>query len=139
MSTPPSTPAGPATTSGGGEVGKPIVLIVDDEAPIAEALAYIVEDAGYTAMAAPHGKAGLALALRYHPALIFSDLMMPQMGGREFIRALRAELGSSAPPVILMTAGDVRFAQDSGADGVLNKPFELAAVEPLLRHFLEAH
>lgn len=135
MSTPPSTPAGSATT---GEVGKPIVLIVDDEAPIAEALAYIVEDAGYTAMVAPHGNAGLALALRYHPALIFSDLMMPQMGGREFIRALRAELDDSAPPVILMTAGDVRFIQDAGADSVLKKPFELAAVESLLRHFLKA-
>lgn len=135
MSTPPSTPAEPATT---GDTGRPLVLIVEDEEPIAEALTYVIEDAGYSAMVAPHGKAGLALALRHRPALIFSDLMMPQMSGPEFIRALRAELDSNTPPIIIMTAADVRFAQDAGADSVLKKPFEIAVVESLLRRYLEA-
>lgn len=139
MSTPPSTPAGSAGPATTGEAGRPIVLIVDDEAPIAEALAYVVEDAGFTAMVAPHGKAGLALALQHRPALIFSDLMMPQMDGPEFIRALRAALDTRAPPVVIMTAADVRFAKDAGADSVLKKPFDLATVEALLRRFLGAH
>ena len=113
-----------------------IVLIVEDETPIAEALTYVVEEAGFTAMVAPHGKAGLALALQYRPALILSDVMMPQMGGPELIRALRAALDSSAPPIVLMTAADLRFARDAGADGVLTKPFELSAIEAVLRRFL---
>lgn len=132
-STPPTEPA-----TNIGEGGGPLVLIVEDEAPIAEALVYVVQDAGYKAMAAPHGKAGLELALQHRPALIFSDLMMPQMGGREFIRELHTLLNSSAPPVVLMTAADVRFAQDAGADSVLKKPFQLATVEALLRRFLAA-
>lgn len=135
MSTPPATPMG----SGTGNVDdsdRPIVLIVEDEAPIAEALAYVIEEAGFTAMVAPHGKAGLALALRHRPALILSDVMMPQMGGPELIRALRAALDTNAPPVVLMTAADIRYAKDAGADGILTKPFELTAIEAMLRRFL---
>ncbi|HEV2458192.1 MAG TPA: response regulator [Ktedonobacterales bacterium] len=144
MSTPPSTPAGPETT---GETRRPLVLIVEDEEPIAETLVYIiaetlvyiVEDAGYRAMVAPHGKAGLALALQHRPALIFSDLMMPHVSGPELIRALHVTLDGNAPPVVLMTAAHVRFAQDAGADVVLMKPFDVADIEALLWRFLEAH
>lgn len=136
MSTPPSTPAGSATI---GEPRRPLVLIVEDEEPIAETLAYIVEDAGYRALVAPHGKAGLALALQHRPALIFSDLMMPHMSGPELIRALRVALDSNTPPVVLMTAAHVRYAQDAGADAVLEKPFDIADIEALLRRFLEDH
>ncbi len=136
MNTPPSRPAEPTAVTR--EADRPLVLIVEDEEPIAAALAYIVEDAGYGAMVAPHGKAGLALALQHRPALILSDLMMPQMSGPEFIRALHAELNSSTPPIVLMTAADVHFARDAGADSVLEKPFEIATVEALLHQFLEA-
>ncbi len=139
MSTPPSPPTGSAGPATPDTAGQPLVLIVEDEGPIAEALAYVVEDAGYRVLLAPHGKAGLALALQHRPALVFSDVMMPQMGGPEFLRALRAALGDSAPPVVLMTAADVRFAKDAGADSVLKKPFQLSAVEALLRRFLEAN
>lgn len=136
MSTPPAPPAPPAEPATPGKDTRPLVLIVEDEQPIAEALAYIVEEAGYATLMAPHGKAGLVLALERRPALILSDLMMPQMGGRELIRQLHMVLNSAAPPVILMTAADVRFAQDAGAASVLEKPFEITAVEALLRRFL---
>jgi len=136
MSTPPAPPARPAEPATSGEGIRPLVLIVEDEQPIAEALAYIIEEAGYTTLMAPHGRAGLALALEHQPALILSDLMMPQMGGRELIRQLHMALDSAAPPVVLMTAADVRFAQDAGAVDVLQKPFEITAVEVLLRRFL---
>lgn len=114
------------------------MLIVEDEEPIAEALAFIIEDAGYAALAAPHGAAGLALALERRPALIITDLMMPRMGGRELIGALRAELESNTPPIIIMTAADTRYTRDAGADHVLKKPFEVEAVEALLHRFLGA-
>lgn len=133
MSTPPALPTQPVAP---GEGTRLLVLIVEDEQPIAEALIYLVEEAGYAALAAPHGRAGLALALEHRPALILSDLMMPLMGGRELIRQLHAALDGAAPPVVLMTAADVRFAQDVGAAAVLRKPFELSAVEALLRRFL---
>lgn len=134
--TPPPSPSAERATADEG--GGPLVLIIEDEEPIADALACVVQDAGYRVIVAPHGKAGLALALQHRPALIITDLMMPQMSGPEFLRALRAELNRGTPPVVLMTAADIRFAQDAGADCVLKKPFKLAAVEALLRRFLEA-
>lgn len=136
MITPPSSPKGFVTAD---DSDRLIVLIVEDEGPIAEALTYVVEEAGFTAMVAPHGKAGLALALQCRPALILSDVMMPQMGGPELIRALREALDTSTPPIVLMTAADLRFAQNAGADGLLTKPFELTAVEAMLRRFLGGH
>jgi CheY-like chemotaxis protein len=133
----PSKPPGPAPEAASASgAGRPLVLIVEDEEPIAEALVYIVEDAGYTALRATNGKDGLALALQHRPALIFTDLMMPQMGGRELIVALHEALDSKSPPVVLMTAANIRYTDDAGADSVLKKPFELNTFEKVLERFL---
>lgn len=116
-----------------------VVLIADDEEPIAETLALIVEDAGYASITALHGGAALDLVQRYHPALIITDLMMPYVDGRTFIPRLRQEValaGWPPIPVILMTAADLAYARDCGADAILAKPFSVDEVEDLLRSFL---
>jgi DNA-binding response OmpR family regulator len=113
-----------------------VVLIAEDEEPLARALAYIVEDAGYTPIVAYHGKAALKLALEHRPALIIADLMMPQMSGTELISTLHAAWNSAAPPIVLMTAAGRRYVEQSGADAVLPKPFEITEVEALLQRFL---
>ncbi len=119
-----------------------LVLIVEDEAPIAEALADIVRDAGYTALVAGHGREGLALARLHHPALVITDLMMPYLDGVGLIAALRRladEDGQPRVPVILMTAAGRGRARDVPADAVLNKPFDLTELEQLLHRFLAPH
>jgi CheY-like chemotaxis protein len=115
----------------------PIVLIAEDEEPIALALSFIVEDIGYLPLIAPHGQAALELAEKVHPALIITDLMMPRMTGRELITALRED-GSAThrTPIVLMTAAGNDQVTDSGADAVLPKPFDVVAVEALLQRFL---
>ena len=115
-----------------------IVLIVEDEEPIAVALSFIVEDAGYLSLVAPHGVTALELAAKVHPALIITDLMMPRMAGRELIAALRED-GSALRdiPIILMTAAGEDMAAGVGADALLPKPFDVAEVEELLQRFLE--
>ena len=114
----------------------PIVLIAEDEEPIALALSYIVEDLGYLPLIAAHGEEALELARLRHPALIISDLMMPRMSGREFITALRQSAGATSPPIILMTAAGPAYLTDIDADAVLPKPFDIATVEALLQRFL---
>lgn len=117
----------------------PLILIVDDEAPIAQALSLIVEDAGYTAITAYRGVDGLDFARAYHPALILTDIMMPQMDGVALIAAVRADAAAAhrqAPYIIAMTAGALRFAQLAEADAVLQKPFSIEEVESLLERFL---
>ena len=116
-----------------------VVLIVDDEAPIAEALALIIEDAGYSTLIAYRGREGFELAHTYHPALIITDLMVPQMDGAALISAVRGDYESdhrAPPPIVAMTAGGIRYAQMTGADAVLQKPFTIEEVESLLERFL---
>jgi DNA-binding response OmpR family regulator len=116
-----------------------LVLVVDDEAQIAETLSFIVEDAGYMALVAPHGTAALEIARQRPPALVITDLMMPHLNGARLIAALRAEAtatGLEPPVMVLMTAAGTRQATEAGADAILLKPFDLQEVEALLRRFL---
>ncbi|HLJ80540.1 MAG TPA: response regulator [Ktedonobacterales bacterium] len=117
----------------------PLVLIVEDEEPIASVLAIIVEDMGYRPLTATHGKEALAVALKEHPALILTDLMMPYLDGAEFISALHEAMDDGVrktPPIVLMTAAGARQARAAGADALLLKPFNVDEVEAMLRRFL---
>ncbi len=124
-----------------GNMIAPVVLIAEDEEPIAQAIAYIVEDLGYTAAIAIHGKQALELARINRPALVITDLMMPQMTGAELIRAIRddaSRLHYRAPPIILMSAEGKQYVDSVGADAFLPKPFDVSQVEALLDHYLHA-
>jgi len=115
------------------------VLIADDEGPIAEMLAFLVQEAGFRPLVASHGKQALELARANPPALVITDLMMPHLNGTKLIAALRedAAVGGYPPPlIILITAAGARTAMASRADAVLAKPFAIAEIEALLRRFL---
>ena len=116
-----------------------VVLIVDDDKPIADYVAAVVAEAGYTPLVATGGAQALELAQAQWPTLLITDLMLPFMSGAALISALRAAAadGRAAPPVVLMTAVSHRHAEAVGAEAVLRKPFDLADLEALLRRFLE--
>jgi CheY-like chemotaxis protein len=116
-----------------------LVLILDDDEPITETLAYVVADEGYTPQVALQGRRALELMDEAWPALVFTDYMMPQMNGAQFIAALRAmaaSYGLAPPPCILMTAAGVRPAQAAEADEILPKPFDLERIHTLLHQYL---
>jgi len=117
----------------------PLVLIAEDEEPIADVVSTVVEDAGYTPLVAVHGREALDLARAQHPALLITDLMMPYLSGAELIAQLQADAasgGRALMPIILMTAASLSLARAAGADAVLRKPFDLAQLEDLLERFL---
>lgn len=119
--------------------GMPVILIADDDAPIAEVLAAFFEDIGYSAVIATDGRQALDLARTCQPALIITDLMMPRMTGAELLAAIRADAaatGCEPPPAILMSAADSRYTDIAGADAVLLKPCELNELEALLKKLL---
>lgn len=102
----------------------PTILVVDDEAPIREALRIVLADEGYDVRVATDGVAALAL-LGDEPAnLVLSDMMMPRMDGMALLDALR-ERGDRTP-VVLMSAAP----RPSDLDGTawLPKPFDLDSV-----------
>jgi CheY-like chemotaxis protein len=114
-----------------------LVLIAEDEEPIALALSYIVEDAGYRPLIAANGQVALEMARMHRPHLIITDLMMPRMSGRELLAALRQDPDvTSRAPVILMTAAGKAYVTDIEVDAILPKPFDITAVEALLHRFL---
>lgn len=106
------------------------VLIVDDEDDLREALAAILEDAGYTVRTAADGREAVDIARVQPPRLVLLDLAMPVMDGHAALAALRQLPGRI--PVVFMSAG-LRLRNGGvhpDVDGHLAKPF---AVEELLR------
>jgi CheY-like chemotaxis protein len=104
----------------------PTILVVDDEPAILDMLQDILQSEGYDVVAVPNGKQGLACLVQTRPDLILSDVMMPEMDGRAFCRALQADPAFSVIPVVLMSAApapdveeDVKYA------AFLSKPFDI--------------
>ena len=117
----------------------PLVLIVEDEELIAELLANVVADAGFTPLVAFHGRRALELARERPPALLIVDLMIPYLSGADLISAVRADAAANghAPPAsILITGAGPSQARAAGAEVVLFKPFEIEEIDALLRRFL---
>ena len=119
------------------------ILIIEDEADIAESLRYNFERDGFKAQIAESGEKGLRLALdeKNSPSLIVLDLMLPGMNGLEICRRLRREPQTQRTPIIMLTAkaaeADKITGLETGADDYIVKPFSvkevLARVRAVLR------
>lgn len=119
------------------------ILIIEDDADIAESLHYNLRREGYRVTIAESGEKGLRLALdeKAPPSLIVLDLMLPGMSGLELCRRLRRETQTKTTPIIMVTAkaaeGDKITGLETGADDYIVKPFSLkeliARVRAVLR------
>ena len=112
------------------------ILIVDDERPMRELLAEVFEDDGHRALSASNGRHALELLEQEQPDLVLSDAMMPVLSGVNLCRRLKAEPSTASIPVILMSAAGWQVADGAGADAYIDKPFELAEIEALVRRWL---
>jgi len=118
-------------------VRPPRILIVEDEPPIAEGLAYNLRREGMEVLTAPDGERGIALARSSHPDLVLLDLMLPGIGGLELCTMLRRE---SNVPIIMLTARSAEVDRvvglTSGADDYITKPFSLPELVARIRAVL---
>ncbi len=100
------------------------ILIVEDDANIAEIVAYNLNNEGFEVLRAEDGITGLDLALHGGADLILLDVMLPGMDGFSILRTLRRE---SAVPVIMLTARESEEDRvagfEAGADDYVPKPF----------------
>lgn len=106
------------------------VLLVDDEFALVETLKDFLEDAGYRVATASNGEEGLEAMKAGRPDLVVTDLMMPIMGGKEMLIAMRSDPQLKSVPVILMSAARRQIAVPPGEDfptfsAFLRKPFQL--------------
>jgi len=111
------------------------ILIVEDEAPIRELLAYVLRDLGYNVEQAINGREAIERAEEHRPDLVISDVMMPVMGGPELCRWVKREL-APAPPIILTSSIGVHVARGTGADAFVRKPFDLEELEEAVRQYV---
>jgi CheY-like chemotaxis protein len=100
------------------------VLIVDDEPPIRRLLTMLLQDAGFMVVTAAHGREALTLIDGRKVDLMLIDLVMPVMGGEEFLAEAR-RLGCVAPALIVSGSPEARdVAVATGCEGFLEKPYE---------------
>ncbi|MBX7054420.1 MAG: response regulator transcription factor [Pyrinomonadaceae bacterium] len=118
------------------------ILIVEDDADIAESLEYNLRREGFRPVIAESGEKGLRLAIdeKQTPSLIILDLMLPGMTGMELCRRLRRESLTEKTPIIMLTAkaaeGDKIAGLDIGADDYIVKPFSIKEVIARVRAVL---
>jgi len=119
------------------------VLVVEDEPDLADAIAAGLRREGYAVDLAHAGDEALVKARVYPYDLICLDLSLPEVGGREVCRTIRAEErrdGQPQPRILMLTARagvDDRIAGlDDGADDYLVKPFELGELAARARALL---
>jgi len=120
------------------------ILVVEDERPIREMIAFGLRRAGFEVREAADARSGRAEVSNKLPDLLLVDWMLPDTSGLEFTRALKRDRETRELPVIMLTAraeeGDKVAGLEGGADDYITKPFSprelLARINAVLRRAL---
>ncbi len=111
-------------------MNKPLILVVEDDAPVRNLITTTLKAHDYRYIVAPNASSAVLEASSHHPDVVLLDLGLPDLDGIEVIRKIRSW---SNLPIIVISArsedNDKINALDSGADDYLTKPF---SVEELL-------
>lgn len=118
-----------------------LILVVEDDARVAQMVRASLTAKGYNVLLASHGLEALQVMKQQTPSLILSDIMMPQMDGYQFYEAVQHEPRWRSIPFIFLTVRgapeDILKGKMLGVDDYVTKPFEseelLAVVEGRLR------
>ncbi len=118
-----------------------LVLVVDDEADLADLIAFNLSKSGYRAQVARDGRAALQRIAAEVPDLVVLDLMLPGLSGTEVASRLRTDPATAKLPIIMLTAKadevDQLVGLALGADDYITKPFSmkvlLARIDAVLR------
>ena len=107
--------------------GKTKILVVEDCLVQAKKTRHLLESAGYAVTLAAHGKEALEKLPECRPALILTDIVMPEMNGYELCQRVKADENFKQIPVLMLTAlndpRDVVRALEVRADSFVTKPF----------------
>jgi two-component system response regulator AtoC len=118
---------------------KPVILVVDDEEDTRSALRTILTDSGYQVEVAADGEEALKKASASRPALVITDLVMPDIDGMGLMTALRRDL-PRVPVTILTgfaTVDGAVAAMREGAYDYLTKPVDMDRLHVLLEKALD--
>jgi len=117
------------------------VLLVEDNNELREAIRTELEKQ-FNVIEACDGKDGLVLALSKNPDVVVSDIMMPNVNGKELCQLLKTNFKTSHIPVIMLTAlagvEDKIEALETGADAYIEKPFNVSILSVTIKNLLKS-
>ncbi|HUR82978.1 MAG TPA: response regulator [Thermoanaerobaculia bacterium] len=114
---------------------RPVILVVDDDAPILVLMRNLLREFGFDPVAAASGAQALVEAQRKTPDLILLDRNMPGMSGDDVLAAMRSDGALSTVPVLMLT-GEPMDADEIarvGANAAVMKPFDVPALVAMIR------
>lgn len=122
------------------QVGRARILVVDDDAALAEMLSLVLHNEGLSSRIVARGDEAYDAFVDYKPDLVLLDLMLPGTDGIEVCRQIRE---TSGVPIVMLTAKsdtiDVVLGLESGADDYVPKPFKpkelIARIRARMRQF----
>ncbi len=123
---------------------KKTILIIDDETRLSGVLSYMLKREGYNTLVANNGVQGMTLFNNNLIDLVITDIFMPEKNGFELIKEIKS--ASPQQKVIVISGGGLKdenndtdfltSAKQSGADGVIKKPFLRAEIMSAIKKLL---
>jgi len=114
------------------------IFVFDDNRDILDLCTFILEDAGYEIRTSESAHEIEKQVLEYMPDIIFMDNWLPELGGIQATKALKGNPELKHIPVIYFSANNdiSALADEAGADSYLSKPFDIAALEEIVKQHL---
>lgn len=112
------------------------IVVIEDNPDISEIMDYILKDEGYEVISSEDG----TIANQFHeikPDLVLMDELLPGKRGSEWCSIIKANPTTKHIPVILVSTipNIEQLAEKSGANGFLEKPFNIANLSEMIREF----
>ena len=123
-----------------GTTGPVEILVVEDSPTQAARTCHLLEGRGFRTRVANNGRKALEALAHSKPALVLSDVVMPEMDGYALCRAIKSDPRLAATPVILVTslvdAKDIVSGLECGADNFIRKPYADEYLLKRIQHVL---
>ena len=121
-------------------MGKPTILVVDDEEDILELVKLHLSREGFTVILAETGEQALKLVQTQPPGLVVLDLMLPGVDGLDVCKRMKADPRTRHIPIVMLTAkgeeADIVTGLELGADDYMTKPFSGKVLVARIRRIL---
>ena len=116
------------------------ILIIDDDQAILDAMSMMLEMEGYDVVTTPDGE-HIQKKIKENPDLLFLDIWMSGVDGRDICKAIKAETATKNIPVVMISASRevAQSALESGADDFIAKPFQMTELLGVISKHLPAN
>ncbi len=116
------------------------ILVIDDEKPILNMFKLLLGFYGYTVLTAENGEEGIRIFRKESPPIVFLDIKMPGIDGREVLKQIR-ETDHNAEVIIMTGHGDKeleREVMNLQANDYINKPFQNDSLDEAMKRLAQS-